>query len=98
MVEAHGWITLRETYKVVDDDNIEALLTMINDEIEKIEYPQIQINVNKFVENHKVIEYTRADLKDPDKVGELFDYCQILEAYITKSGWDFLINHYGYDG
>ena len=51
-----------------------------------------------FVENHKVIEYTRADLKDPDKVGKLFDYCQILEAYITKSGWDFLINHYGYDG
>ena len=35
---------------------------------------------------------------DPDKVEELFDYCQILEAYITKSGWDFLIDHYGYDG
>ena len=27
----------------------------------------------------------------------LFDYCQILEAYITKSGWLFLINHYGYE-
>ena len=46
MVEVHGWITLRETYKVVDDDNIEALLKLINNEIEKIEYPQIQINVN----------------------------------------------------
>ena len=24
MVEVHGWITLRETYKVVHDDNVEA--------------------------------------------------------------------------
>ena len=46
MVEVHGWITLRETYKAVDDDNIEALLKLINNEIEKIEYPQIQIDVN----------------------------------------------------
>ena len=46
MVEVHGWITLRETYKVVDDDNIEALLKLIHNEIKKIEYPQIQINVN----------------------------------------------------
>ena len=51
-----------------------------------------------FFENQKCMEYTRDDLMNPDKVGELFDYCQILEAYITKSGWDFLINHYGYDG
>ena len=46
MVEVHGWITLRETYKVVDDDHIEALLKLIHNEIKKIEYPQIQINVN----------------------------------------------------
>ena len=51
-----------------------------------------------FLKNQKVIEYTRTDLMDTDKVGELFNYCQILEAYITKSGWDFLINYYGYDG
>lgn len=28
---------------------------------------------------------------------ELFDDCQILEAYITKSGWEFLIKFYGYE-
>ena len=33
----------------------------------------------------------------PEKVEELFDYCQILEAYITKKGWQFLIENYGYD-
>lgn len=48
MVEVHGWITLRVTYKAVDDvdENIEDLLKLINDEVEKIEYPQIKINVN----------------------------------------------------
>ena len=51
-----------------------------------------------FAENQKAIEYTRADLMNPDKVEELFNYCQILEAYVTKSGWDFLISYYGYDG
>lgn len=40
--------------------------------------------------------YDESELKNPHKVVELFDYCQILLAYITKSGWDFLINHYGY--
>lgn len=49
-----------------------------------------------FVRNRNIKEYTKEDLIDPDKVKELFDYCQILEGYITKSGWDFLINHYGY--
>ncbi|MBQ2347201.1 MAG: hypothetical protein II388_02370 [Clostridia bacterium] len=37
------------------------------------------------------------DLLQPEKVKELFDYCQILEAYITKKGWQFLIESYGYD-
>lgn len=49
-----------------------------------------------FVLNQAIEEYTKEDLMNPDKVEELFDYCQILEAYITESGWEFLIEHYGY--
>lgn len=49
-----------------------------------------------FVPNQDIKEYTKEDLMNPNKVEELFDYCQILEAYITKSGWKFLIQHYGY--
>ena len=30
-------------------------------------------------------------------VEELFDYCQILEAYITKDGWEFLTKYHGYE-
>ena len=50
-----------------------------------------------FVDNQNFIEYTKDDLAVPSKVEELFDYCQILEANITKSGWDFLIQFYGYE-
>ncbi|MDA0735165.1 MAG: hypothetical protein O2909_08235 [Chloroflexi bacterium] len=42
--------------------------------------------------------YFEDDLQDPDKVKELFDYCQILLANITKEGWRFLIKNYGFPG
>lgn len=51
-----------------------------------------------FTRNQNIREYTEEDLAQPSKVEELFDYSQILEAYITKSGWQFLITHYGYEG
>jgi len=50
-----------------------------------------------FVENQKCREYTEEELKNPQVVREVFDYCQILEAYITKEGWGFLVNYYGYE-
>lgn len=50
-----------------------------------------------FVQNEKIREYTESDLIKPETVEELFDYCQILEAYITKKGWTFLIDYYGYE-
>ena len=51
-----------------------------------------------FVQNQDFKEYTKEDLSKASKVEELFDYCQILEATITKSGWDHLIAQYGYEG
>lgn len=51
-----------------------------------------------FDEKHHFREYTKADLTNPEKVKELFDYAQILEAYIKPEGWEFLISHYGWEG
>jgi len=42
--------------------------------------------------------YFEADLCDAKKVKELFDYCQILLATITKEGWRYLIKTYGFSG
>ena len=50
-----------------------------------------------FESEQELKEYTKQDLINPQKVEELFDYCQILEGYITKSGWKFLIEYYGYE-
>lgn len=50
-----------------------------------------------FVDNQDYREYTEEDLMKPEVVEELFDYCQILEASVTKKGWAFLIDFYGYE-
>ena len=50
-----------------------------------------------FVQNQNYREYTKGDWMKPEVVEELFDYCQILEAYISKKGWAFLIDYYGYE-
>jgi len=42
-------------------------------------------------------EYFKDDFTNPNTVVEVFDYCQILLAYITKAGWKFLVDHYGYE-
>ena len=42
--------------------------------------------------------YYDSDLDHPDKVQRLFDLCQMLEAYITASGWRFLMSEYGVSG
>lgn len=50
-----------------------------------------------FAPGQNVVEYTGEQLMEPETVKKLFDYCQILEAYITKKGWAFLTDHYGYE-
>ena len=39
--------------------------------------------------------YTEDDIQMIDDVVRLFDYCQILEADITKDGWKYLIDKFG---
>lgn len=41
--------------------------------------------------------YYRDDLNSAEQVVQLFDYCQILEAIIYTEGWDYLIDHFGYE-
>ena len=41
--------------------------------------------------------YFRDDFTNPNTVIEVFDYCQILLAYITQAGWKFLVGYYGYE-
>ena len=50
-----------------------------------------------FIQNQNYREYSQNELMNPEIVEELFDYCQILEAYITKKGWAFLLDYYGYE-
>ncbi|MDQ0899256.1 hypothetical protein [Paenibacillus sp. V4I7] len=40
--------------------------------------------------------YQYTDLLNRAIVEVLFDYCQILEAMISREGWNLLINYHGY--
>ena len=42
--------------------------------------------------------YTEEHFKTLKDVEMLFDYCGIMEAMISKKGWDFLINKFGMEG
>lgn len=56
MVEIHGWITLRETYRLVDDEDMEGILEKIQKEIDRSAYPSLQIKVNN---GEHFIEFSR---------------------------------------
>ena len=40
-------------------------------------------------------KYTEEDIQTIDDVIRIFDYCQILEAYISINGWNYLIDRFG---
>ncbi|MBQ3969313.1 MAG: hypothetical protein II685_02360 [Clostridia bacterium] len=42
--------------------------------------------------------YTEENVKTLDDVIDIFDYCQIMEAMISKQGWDYLIEKFGIEG
>ena len=42
--------------------------------------------------------YSEDDIQTIEDVIKLFDYCQILEALISKEGWEYLIDKFGIEG
>lgn len=47
MIEMHGWITIRETYECIEDEeeNIREVLSQIKEEIKKIKCSDLEIKV-----------------------------------------------------
>ena len=39
--------------------------------------------------------YMEEDIKTLKDVEELFDYCQIYEATVSKEGWNYLVETFG---
>lgn len=42
MVELHGWITIRDTYKVTEEDNTHEIVDGINHVIDELGYPDLK--------------------------------------------------------
>ena len=42
-------------------------------------------------------EYWEEDLSDEAAVYDLFVSCSQMDTYLTKSGWEYLIDNFGYE-
>lgn len=67
MVEIHGWMTLRETYKVTDEENFDRVLKQVNEEIGKLKFfkpPIKSMNGECFIEFSSYTNHMSNDVKE----------------------------------
>lgn len=89
MVEVHGWITLRETYRVVDDEDMEGILERIRKVIADSAYPSLQIQVNN---GEYFIEFSRYTNHLSSDVTGLLSSFEIV-GRIAKGSYGLLYMH-----
>ena len=89
MVEVHGWITIRETYEAIDEENFDEILKRINVEIENLNYcsPKIKrINGECFIEMLACTNHLSSD------VMELISFFDVV-GKISKGSYGLLYMH-----
>lgn len=89
MVEVHGWITLRETYEVTDEENFELILNQINDEIQKLKYSNLEIkriNGECFIQFLSCTNHMSSDIK------EIISFYKIV-GKVAKGSYGLLYVH-----
>ena len=89
MVEIHGWITIRETYEATDEENFEMILKQVNDELEKLNYCNLnikRINGECFIELLSCTNHMSLD------VMELLSFFEIV-GKVAKGSYGLLYMH-----
>ena len=89
MVEIHGWITIRETYEATDEDNFEMILKQVNDELETLNYCNLnikRINGECFIELLSCTNHMSLD------VMELLSFFEIV-GKVAKGSYGLLYMH-----
>lgn len=89
MVEVHGWITLRETYRVTDDEDMERVLREIEEEIRRLACSSISISVNN---GQYFIEFSRYTNHLSDDVKKLITFYE-MAGRIAEGSYGLLYIH-----
>lgn len=92
MVELHGWVTIRETYRAIleEEEKIEILVTRIKDEINKLSWfkPEIKAQNGEWF-----IEFTLFSNRINPQILEVFEfYKQIGKLADGSYGLIYLYN------
>ena len=89
MVEVHGWITLRGTYELIDEENFEMILKQVIREIKKLKYSNLEIkrvNGECFIEILSCTNHMSSDVK------EIISFYKIV-GKIAKGSYGLLYVH-----
>ncbi|MBQ9990957.1 MAG: hypothetical protein IJP31_08460 [Lachnospiraceae bacterium] len=89
MVEMHGWITIRESYEVTDEENFGEILELIDIEIKKLNHCDPQIvwrNGECFIELLACTNHMSLDIR------ELISFFDIV-GKVAKGSYGLLYVH-----
>ena len=96
MLEFHAWVTIRETYKVIDEDNIDEIIKTIKKKIEKLKWNKPEL---KFLNGESYIEFSIFANRKTEEIDELFNFfIFIAEVAIGSYGLIYMLDEGNLNG
>ena len=82
MLEFHAWITIRETYKVEEEDNYDGIINEIQKKIKDLKWNSPQL---KFLNGEGYIEFSVFSNRKTEEIDELFEFFTFIAKIATGS-------------
>ncbi len=96
MLEFHVWITIRETYKVVEEDNIDEIIKNIQKKIKELKWNKPEL---KFLNGESYIEFSVFANRKTEEIDELFDFfIFIAKLAIGSYGLIYMLDDGDFNG
>ena len=98
MIELHGWVTIRETYKVTfdEEEHIEIIVQKIRDEIDKLRWFKPTIKV---MNGEWFLEFSQFSNRKDSRSREIFElYKRIGEIALGSYGLIYLYDDEDMEG
>ena len=82
MLEFHAWVTIRETYKAIEEDNFGEIIKIIQKKIEELKWNKPEL---KFLNGEGYIEFSVFANRKTGEIDELFDFFNFIAELATGS-------------
>ena len=82
MLEFHACVTIRETYKAIEEDNFGEIIKIIQKKIEELKWNKPEL---KFLNGEGYIEFSVFANRKTGEIDELFDFFNFIAELATGS-------------